>query len=105
MFKIQGDIPFFPYSGEMKGEKVTHNGSIVLALGEHTGHKHVITIPDIMDMTAYKTADGGWILQLKSEAQLSHNQHGPLTIKPGTYRVGKEREMDWFQSVKRDVID
>ena len=75
-FKHQGDIPFHPFNGEIKGTKVKHNGSVVLALGEKTGHKHV-----------------------------THNQHGTLTIAPGTYRVGQEREVDHFAQVTRKVID
>jgi hypothetical protein len=104
-FKFQGDIPFAPYTGEIKGKEFKHNGSVVLALGEKTGHKHVITVPDITDMDAYKCADGGWILTLRKEGTLTHNQHGALTIAPGTYRVGQEREHDYFAEVTRQVID
>lgn len=105
-FKHQGDIPFAPYKGKVEGELTNHNGSLVLALGEHTGHKHVITVPDITDMEAYKLADGGWILLLKREGTVTHNQHGVITIAPGTYRVGHEREVDHFaDSVIRKVID
>lgn len=104
-FIHQGDIPFAPYSGKIEGEKTQHNGSLVLALGEHTGHKHVITVPKIDDMIAYKTIDGGWILTLKAEGTVTHNQHGPLTVAPGTYRVGHEREVDHFSKIVRKVID
>lgn len=104
-FKHQGDIPLFPHTGEIVGNKIDHNGSVVLALGEKTGHKHVITVPDILDMDAYKIPEGGWILTLRKEGQLTHNQHGALTIAPGTYRVGQEREFDHFATVERRVID
>src|SRR3990167_1115263 len=95
-FKHQGDIPFAPYTGKIEGKVVKHKGSVILALGEHTGHKHVITVPKIDDMEARKLPDGGWILPLKSEGMVTHNQHGPITIAPGIYRVGNEREIDHF---------
>ena len=105
-FKHQGDVPFFPFDGKVTGTKVKHSGSVVLALGEHTGHKHVITVMDANDMEAWKQLDGGWIISLKTEAQLTHNQHGALTVAPGLYRVGHEREVDWFaEGITRKVID
>lgn len=104
-FKHQGDIPFFPHTGEIKGNKVEHTGSIVLALGEKTGHKHVISTVNPNDLQAWKQLEGGWIITLKTEGTLVHNQHGTLTIAPGTYRIGQEREHDYFSEVTRKVID
>lgn len=104
-FRHQGDIPFTSYSGKIDGKIVKHTGSVVLALGEHTGHKHVITIPKIDDMEARKLPDGGWILTLKSEATVTHNQHGAIKIPKGIYRVGQEREIDHFSGLTRKVID
>lgn len=104
-FKHQGDIPLYPYSGDIKGEKVKHDGSVILALGEHTGHKHVISTLNPNDLQVWKQLEGGWIITLKTEGKLVHEQHGTLTIAPGTYRVGQEREHDWFQEVTRKVID
>jgi hypothetical protein len=104
-FKHQGDIPLHPYKGEVKGTKVKHSGSVVLALGEKTGHKHVISVIDPTDMQAWEQLEGGWIITLKTEGTLVHNQHGTLTIAPGTYRVGQEREYDYFSEITRKVVD
>jgi len=105
-FVHQGDIPFHPFEGKITGNKVKHDGSIVLALGEKTGHKHVISVIDHNDMQAWKQLEGGWVITLKTEGTLVHNQHGPLTIAPGTYRIGQEREVDWFlEGITRKVID
>lgn len=105
MFKHQGDVPFHPYKGKIKGELVTHKGSVVLALGEQTGHKHVITVPKIDDMEARKLPDGGWILTLKTDGTVTHEEHGPVVIPAGVYRVDKEREVDHFAEVTRKVVD
>lgn len=104
-FKHQGDLPFFPYNGAIKGKQTKHNGSVVLALGEKTGHKHVISTLNPNDLQVWKQLEGGWIITLKTEGTLVHNQHGTLIIAPGTYRVGQEREHDYFAEVTRQVID
>lgn len=106
MFKHQGDIPFAPYHGKIEGELVKHNGSHILALGEKTGHKHVISVPDPKDMTIYKTEIGEWIVDLRATGTVTHNQHGTITLEPGVYRVGREREIDWFsQGIEKKVVD
>lgn len=106
MFKHQGDVPFHPYKGKIIGEFTKHNGSVVLALGEQTGHKHIISVPNVEDMTIYRLADGGWIVDLRGMATVTHEEHGSITIAPGLYRVGKEREVDHFaDSVVRQVVD
>ena len=104
-FIHQGDIPFAPFTGTITGAVTKHAGSVVLALGEKTGHKHVITVVNPNDMEVWKQLEGGWIISLKTEAQLTHNQHGAIIVAPGTYRVYQEREHDWFSEVTRKVID
>ena len=73
-----------------------HTGSVVLALGEKTGHKHVLSTLHANDLEAWKELEGGWIITLKTEGTLVHNEHGTISIPAGTYRVGQEREVDWF---------
>lgn len=104
-FYHQGDVPFYEHKGKIEGEKVTHKGSLVLAFGEATGHHHTITVPDLTKMDAYKLADGGWILTLREEGSVTHQEHGEITLAPGTYRVGRERELDWNTGMARNVID
>jgi len=104
-FKHQGDVPIYPYDGEVKGETVAHNGSLTLAWGEATGHHHTIHVPNIEDMDAVRTSDGGWILTLRAEGVLKHQEHQPITIAPGKYRIGREREYDPFSKSVRKVID
>lgn len=104
MFKHQGDIGFHPVQ-KVEGNVFKHNGSVILARGEHTGHKHVITVADPKDMDMWQTIDGGWFMTLLTEAEVTHEQHGKITLAPGTYQVKQEREYDWFQKVARTVID
>lgn len=65
-FYHQGDVPFFPHKGEITGEMVKHDGKLTLAWGEATGHHHTIHVPNVDDMDAVRTADGGWLLTLRA---------------------------------------
>lgn len=98
-----GDIPLHPLK-KASGEIIKHSGSFVLALGEATGHHHKISVADPADMEIRQTP-AGYILVLRSEGSLSHEEHGTISISPGTYSVGREREKDWFSLSVRRVID
>lgn len=98
-----GDIPLYKID-KPEGKKLTHNGSFIIALGEATGHHHQITVVDVNDLEVRETKDG-YILVLRSEGELTHQEHGTIRIAPGTYKVGREREMDWFGLNVRRVID
>lgn len=98
-----GDIPLHA-TKEVSGKVIKHDGSFVLALGEATGHHHVITVEKPADMEIRQTADG-YVLVLKSNGTLTHQEHGAITVAPGTYRVGREVEYNWFSKTKREVID
>lgn len=103
-FKHQGDVSFVPVE-KVDGEKVKHDGRITLALGETTGHSHQLAVLDHNDLEAWRTIDGTFYITLKTEGQVTHEEHGTITLSPGTYRVGQEREMGWFALTERAVID
>ena len=106
-FKVrhQGDVVIHEYTKEITGEKVEHNGSLTLAWGEATGHHHTISVPKIDDMDAVRLPDGGWLLTLRAEGTLVHQEHKPIVIPVGTYRIGHEREFDHFSMAVRKVVD
>lgn len=99
-----GDINFAPTEEKFEGKEVKHNGSFVFGLGETTGHKHVITVPNIEDMEVHETAMGR-IFVLKAEGSLTHEEHETIKIPAGTYKQVQEIEKDWFQLTTRKVLD
>lgn len=103
-YKHQGDITFAPYEGEIIGKKETHAGSYIVGYGEATGHHHKVTVADQADMEIVRV-EGGYIMRLKSEGIVEHQEHKPIRLAPGIYRVGHEREKDWFSLAVRKVID
>lgn len=65
-------------------------GRIVLAWGEATGHAHAIHDRDARTFTH----DGERFLLTKSKAQLIHEEHGPIDVPEGTWRVVIQREYE-----------
>lgn len=104
MIYRHGDLSLHPVE-KIEGEPVNHNGSFVLAEGETTGHKHVITVPNIEDMEIYRTVDGGMIMRVKQEATISHEEHKTIKLPVGDYKLFNEREYDWFSLKVQRVID
>lgn len=99
-----GDINLHP-AEKIEGEIVKHKGSFVIAEGDTTGHKHVITVQNPKDMEIRKMSNGLYAFTLKSEATISHEEHKTIVIQPGTYHEVREREHDWFENATRRVID
>jgi len=102
-----GDVILYPITQEefnkAKGELIENKGSLVLAYGETTGHKHLLTAER---MEIKKAEDGRFYLAVQSEGKLSHEEHGTLVVGPQTfYKQLQEKEMDWFSKSVRLVID
>ena len=96
----QGDVLLIAMD-ELPSDAVLqeNQGRIVLAYGEVTGHAHAIS-------TEYADAfvSGEQMLLLVDEgANLVHEEHGPIRIKKGIYRVVRQREYD--PSFERMVAD
>jgi len=103
-FSHQGDVTFHPVD-KIEGEKLNHQGSYILAYGETTGHKHVITVEKPEDMEIVRALNGQIFLNLSTEAAVIHEEHGPIILQPGMYLVEKEREYDWFGKLERSILD
>lgn len=104
-YKHQGDIVFSPFKGEIKGDTEKHNGSYIVGYGEATGHHHMVSVVNPDDMEIVKV-EGGYILTLKSEGIVRHQEHKEIKLAPGTYKVGHEREVDYFaEAIVRNVVD
>lgn len=79
----------------------------VLALGEHTGHKHVITVdrPET-NLELFTGADGKTYLSIKGgTATVTHEEHKPITFMPGFYQMDLEQEFDYALKSIRTVQD
>lgn len=79
------------------------NGRVILAYGEVTGHAHAICAPE-KSVTLFQHPDGGTYLRVVgAPAELTHEEHATITLPPGYYRIGHQRE--YFPEEIRRVVD
>jgi hypothetical protein len=75
-------------------------GAVVLAEGEATGHRHAIYDRVTMfrdDALAREIPAGLYLGHVKiagGSATVVHDEHAPLTLLEGTYRVRRQRELE-----------
>jgi hypothetical protein len=75
-------------------------GALVLADGELTGHRHTISERVTMfrdDGLAREIPAGLYIGHVKVEggpATIRHQEHAPIALGEGTYRVRRQRELE-----------
>ena len=98
----QGDVTLRRITSLPEGEKkVIAKNTLVLAEGETTGHYHGIISED----SELFTIGSITVLNLKEQATLTHQEHGPITLEPGLWQVGGVREYDYFLEMARKVVD
>jgi len=62
----------------------------ILAHGELTGHCHRIAEKGAADL--YETPDGMFLHVTARTATVVHDEHDPISLESGTYRVWRQRE-------------
>ena len=105
MQKQQGDVlctklESLPEEGARKKIKRTKRG-LVLAEGEATGHAHIIEDTDAELIQIGERM----LLNLTKSATIKHDEHGPITLEPGIWEIGRVREKDWLNDMVRTVAD
>lgn len=94
------EVPQVPEEAEPEAR----SGRIVLAEGEATGHAHAIHERDARTFTH----EGERFLLTRSRAQLVHEEHGPIEVPEGAWRVVIQREYEPTPDAERQwrqVID
>ncbi len=83
-----GDVLIAPIE-EIPADAHPRHGA-VLALGEITGHSHRFASPQ--SVALWERADGLFVRVTAESATLIHEEHQPITLPQGTYRVWMQRE-------------
>ena len=68
------------------------SGRLILARGERTGHLHAVpaTAGELLEVT---TARGrSRYLRIRIPTALTHQEHAPIALAPGLYRVALQSE-------------
>ena len=69
----------------------------VLAWGEHTGHKHAVTVD------VYEREDG--LCEFGGATTITHEEHRPVVIPDGKWVSGQVQEFDHLEQHLRTVQD
>src|SRR3990167_6850174 len=99
-----GDVMLYEVE-KMPAGAVKKVSSFILALGETTGHKHVLTAEPQTLIEILEASNGRRYLKVNGQAELTHEEHKTITVLPGIYEQRQEREYDNFQHAVRQVID
>jgi hypothetical protein len=86
---IQGDVLLYPVESFEGDWQLAEGTRHTLALGEVTGHAHVLE-----GATLLRSASGDRVVEVQSDAVLRHEDHGPIAVAPGVYRVIQQTEPD-----------
>ena len=100
---VQGDVILRRVASVPRGA-TEQQGEIVLALGETTGHTHVVErIPGIRSYIQ----DGRMYIDVPEgkTATVRHQEHGAITLPAGVWERGVVREYDPFAESARMVAD
>ena len=73
-----------------------------LAEGETTGHFHAAVAADA---TVFDLGDGLLVLDAPSGTDVTHQEHGTITVPPGLYDRSIVREYDHASEEARQVVD
>jgi hypothetical protein len=92
--KVQGDLFFIRIQEIPEGSrKISPEGNCyILARGEITGHSHKVLSP----YAELFEKDGALYLKVLRSVQVTHEEHRPITLEPGAWRVGIQREYSPF---------
>lgn len=77
-----------------------------LAYGELTGHLHQLQGTQGVDFDLrVNPATKERHLRIVKPTALKHQEHSPIVLPPGDYRIGIQREYDPFEKLVRQVQD
>src|SRR5256885_15172118 len=97
----QGDVLLRKLDAMPEGKaKIVARKTLVLAHGE-SGHSHVIED----DEAELIQIGERMIVNLTRAATVKHEEHGPITLEPGIWEIGRVREFDWFAMMERQISD
>ena len=101
----QGDVLFYEIDKlpkDIMPTKPMRDGIITFAEGESTGHHHSCSADGVI---LFEDPRGIMWCSVNKEVVVTHQEHKPVILTPGNYRVGIVREYDPFETVDHTVID
>lgn len=93
----QGDVLFTAIAQFPRGDRKKRENATV-AYGEVTGHSHALAVEDRKAAEVLEIGDGVFVhvsesgLRIEGGATFVHEEHAPVTLPVGNYRVTIQRE-------------
>ena len=99
----QGDVLIVSVEEMPDGKSVQpEDGNYILAKGEVTGHAHRI---ENIAGVEFVEKDGMFYIRNKKPITVTHEEHKPVTIPSGIWKVGIVREYDHFTEEVKNIAD
>ena len=105
MIYRHGDIILRPAKKQEGLKFIGRFKSFVLALGEHTGNKHLLTSCPTTEFEVYQDKGGNYFLNLSGGGKLTHEEHKSIEVMPDFYVVGNEKEYNYWEQETQKVQD
>lgn len=99
----QGDVIIERVDTLPKGLKKLNHG--VLEEGETVGHYHQLADYHPDKVSVFEDDNKNKFFQNVATMTLKHEEHNPVEIPAGTYRIRKVREFNHLNQLPRDVVD
>jgi hypothetical protein len=101
-----GDLGISPINELPENLEEVGGDGFVLAVGETTGHRHIIIkqSPET-EIKIYQDIVGRHYLKIeKGNAVIKHEEHKPIVLQPGIYIQDVQREFDELEELRK-VVD
>lgn len=100
----QGDLVFRPVKSINKSLiKLKTGKKAVLAIGEQSGHKHILD--GVFEAFGDVTGTPGAVAVLERGATLTHDEHDSVTLDPGNYEIKQPTETSLIHDVAYKTAD
>lgn len=102
---LHGEATLKPVSALPSGaEKQPHNGDLIIAASETVGHHHRVYCEE--KEAALYERDGVLYLKVETPVDVTcRDKHDAVTLDPGVYEVGAQREWNYLEKIERKVAD
>ena len=98
-----GDLGIVPIAELPKNLIEVGGDGFVLAVGETTGHRHIIVKEGLeTEIKIYRDSKGRYYLKIeKGNAVITHEEHKPIILSPGIYIQDVQREFDELEELRK----
>lgn len=99
-----GDVFIFKLNKKISSKGFKKEKTLTLALGEVTGHSHKLSSIEGDILVDVMEENSSYLFELTNDSILTHEEHEPITLKPGQYISLIQTEYDPIDHRKK-VLD